>query len=97
MLVAHSINGDCQTGKWNYMHPKMGIKVKCKNGYFLKGPSIAKCDDVPSCHQCACDTLGSVGQDCETQTGQCNCKPGSYGVKCQNRDCHLGFWENWGR
>ena len=96
IYVAYSKNADC-TGKGRYIHPKMSIEVQCKKEYFVKGSRTAKCGDVPSCEICACDTIGSVGKDCDDHTGQCDCKPGSYGVKCQNRHCQVGFWENWGR
>jgi hypothetical protein len=35
-------------------------------------------------------TLGSYNQQCDSKTGQCNCRPGVTGKKCNQ--CAMGFW-----
>ncbi|XP_048504803.1 agrin-like isoform X3 [Athalia rosae] len=49
------------------------------------GPEGAGCPSL-----CGCNRLGSVGDTCNPETGQCECKPGVGGLKC-NR-CMPGFW-----
>ena len=42
------------------------------------------------CLECGCDAVGSFGFNCNTQTGQCSCKPGVSGQICDR--CHLGYF-----
>lgn len=49
------------------------------------GPDGAGC---PS--QCNCNKLGSVSDTCDPESGQCECKPGVGGTKCDR--CMPGYW-----
>ncbi|XP_078614874.1 agrin-like isoform X3 [Branchiostoma floridae x Branchiostoma japonicum] len=49
------------------------------------GAGFAGCPSV-----CKCNTLGSYAQTCDSQSGQCSCKPGVGGKKCDR--CEPGFW-----
>ncbi|KAI5612251.1 agrin isoform X10 [Silurus asotus] len=40
--------------------------------------------------KCHCNQYGSYGGSCEPSTGQCSCKPGVGGLKCDR--CEPGFW-----
>jgi hypothetical protein len=35
-----------------------------------------------SCIPCRCNTAGSASDECDIETGQCNCRPGSIGRDC---------------
>ncbi|XP_034935622.1 agrin-like isoform X2 [Chelonus insularis] len=50
-----------------------------------RGPDGAGC---PS--SCNCNKLGSVSDTCNPETGQCECKPGVGGLKCDR--CMPGYW-----
>ncbi|KAM4651283.1 agrin isoform 2-T2 [Discoglossus pictus] len=39
---------------------------------------------------CQCNQYGSYGGSCDPATGQCSCKPGVGGLKCDR--CEPGFW-----
>uniref|UniRef100_A0A7M4E3Z4 Agrin n=1 Tax=Crocodylus porosus TaxID=8502 RepID=A0A7M4E3Z4_CROPO len=39
---------------------------------------------------CQCNAYGSYGGACDPTTGQCSCKPGVGGLKCDR--CEPGFW-----
>uniref|UniRef100_A0A8D2KTG3 Agrin n=1 Tax=Varanus komodoensis TaxID=61221 RepID=A0A8D2KTG3_VARKO len=39
---------------------------------------------------CHCNPYGSYGGGCDPSTGQCSCKPGVGGLKCDR--CEPGFW-----
>ncbi|XP_029165671.1 agrin-like isoform X4 [Nylanderia fulva] len=49
------------------------------------GPDGAGC---PS--NCNCNRLGSVSDTCNPETGQCECRPGVGGLKCDR--CMPGYW-----
>ncbi|XP_072011994.1 agrin isoform X5 [Engystomops pustulosus] len=49
------------------------------------GVGLAGC---PS--SCQCNAHGSYGGTCDPTTGQCSCKPGVGGLKCDR--CEPGFW-----
>ncbi|XP_030042069.1 agrin isoform X2 [Microcaecilia unicolor] len=49
------------------------------------GVGLAGC---PS--RCQCNVHGSYGGTCDPSTGQCSCKPGVGGLKCDR--CEPGFW-----
>ncbi|XP_067572597.1 agrin isoform X4 [Pseudorca crassidens] len=50
-----------------------------------RGVGLAGC---PS--SCQCNPHGSYGGTCEPATGQCSCRPGVGGLKCDR--CEPGFW-----
>ncbi|XP_074102845.1 wing blister [Cotesia typhae] len=61
----------------------------CKPGY--SGVRCEKCSygyygypDIPGgvCSPCNCNPAGSASDECDEQTGQCNCRPGSTGRDC---------------
>lgn len=39
---------------------------------------------------CNCNKLGSFADTCDPDSGQCQCKPGVGGVKCDR--CMPGYW-----
>ncbi|XP_041425259.1 agrin isoform X3 [Xenopus laevis] len=49
------------------------------------GVGLAGCPSSCQCHQ-----YGSYGGTCDPTTGQCSCKPGVGGLKCDR--CEPGFW-----
>uniref|UniRef100_A0A672JZ50 Agrin n=1 Tax=Sinocyclocheilus grahami TaxID=75366 RepID=A0A672JZ50_SINGR len=49
------------------------------------GFGLAGCPSV-----CQCNHYGSYGGTCDPSTGQCSCKPGVGGLKCDR--CEPGFW-----
>ncbi|XP_047662867.1 agrin isoform X7 [Tachysurus fulvidraco] len=47
--------------------------------------------DMAGCpSKCHCNQYGSYGGTCDPSTGQCSCKPGVGGLKCDR--CEPGFW-----
>ena len=44
-----------------------------------------------ACQRCQCDEYGAESQQCDRRTGQCICRPGSGGTKCDR--CAKGFYE----
>ncbi|MBN3322022.1 AGRIN protein, partial [Atractosteus spatula] len=49
------------------------------------GVGLAGCPST-----CLCNSYGSYGGSCDPTTGQCSCKPGVGGPKCDR--CEPGFW-----
>ncbi|XP_073794674.1 agrin isoform X10 [Danio rerio] len=49
------------------------------------GVGLAGCPSM-----CQCNHYGSYGGTCDPSTGQCSCKPGVGGLKCDR--CEPGFW-----
>ncbi|XP_056589728.1 agrin isoform X3 [Triplophysa dalaica] len=49
------------------------------------GVGLAGCPSV-----CQCNHYGSYGGTCDPSSGQCSCKPGVGGLKCDR--CEPGFW-----
>lgn len=64
-------HGRCLNCKRNTAGPKC---ERCRDNFFRLTPS----DD---CQPCNCDAVGSASLQCDS-TGQCICKPGVTGVKC---------------
>ncbi|XP_076964515.1 agrin-like [Callospermophilus lateralis] len=50
-----------------------------------RGVGLAGCPST-----CQCNPHGSYGGTCDPATGQCSCRPGVGGLKCDR--CELGFW-----
>lgn len=48
------------------------------------------CIALPSSGTCQCNIYGSYKATCDPVTGQCSCKPGVGGQKCDR--CEPGFW-----
>uniref|UniRef100_A0A1I7WMT3 Laminin EGF-like domain-containing protein n=1 Tax=Heterorhabditis bacteriophora TaxID=37862 RepID=A0A1I7WMT3_HETBA len=56
---------------------------QCAVGTYGFGPS--------GCNECACDSVGSLHNRCDKQSGQCLCREkGIYGRQCNQ--CQPGFW-----
>lgn len=49
------------------------------------GPDNAGCPSL-----CNCNKLGSISDTCNPESGQCECKPGVGGLKCDR--CMPGYW-----
>ncbi|XP_076133453.1 agrin [Alosa pseudoharengus] len=49
------------------------------------GVGLAGCPSM-----CQCNSYGSYGGTCDPTSGQCSCKPGVGGLKCDR--CEPGFW-----
>ena len=47
-------------------------------------------DSGRGCTPCECDSLGSVYSQCDQRTGQCTCRPGVEGQKCDQ--CAPGYY-----
>ncbi|KAG7521564.1 netrin-4-like [Solea senegalensis] len=64
----------------------------CKKGFFRDPGRPKTASD--SCTPCSCHTVGSVLSGgtalCHTTSGQCTCKPGVGGPRCDS--CLMGFW-----
>ena len=44
------------------------------------------------CEECYCDSVGSYNSSCDVASGQCHCKPGVSGLKCDQCMAHYyGF------
>ena len=39
-------------------------------------------NSISGCQDCQCSKSGSIGNECNQETGQCSCKPGLIGRKC---------------
>ncbi|XP_067941186.1 laminin subunit gamma-1-like [Watersipora subatra] len=60
----------------------------CRRNYYRSDPR-----DV--CRPCNCDTTGSVQQQCNSY-GQCECKPGVTGVKCDKCEANYYDFDSYG-
>ncbi|XP_074533467.1 netrin-4-like isoform X2 [Halichoeres trimaculatus] len=64
----------------------------CKKGFF-RDPGLPK-TAPDSCKPCSCHPVGSVlsgGRPlCNPSSGECTCKPGVGGLRCDS--CMLGYW-----
>jgi len=67
----------------------MGRKIqnlpeRCEQDYW-------KTDSGKGCEHCDCDTIGSTSRTCNLSTGQCDCKEGFKGRKCD--ECEQDYWK----
>ncbi|KAF3698526.1 Laminin subunit gamma-2 [Channa argus] len=74
---------------------RSGECLKCLNN--TKGPNCESClrgfyhsQSRDACKPCACDLLGSETQQCN-DFGQCRCRPGFEGLRCQRSNCPACF------
>jgi hypothetical protein len=89
--IANSDNVQCTGGR--YLYPAMNIMNQCKTNYYITGTKETTCVKKGSgCSACNCNATSSNGTECSDIYGQCNCKSGFYGKKCDNRDCVWGRW-----
>ncbi|CAK6447793.1 unnamed protein product [Pipistrellus nathusii] len=51
---------------------------RCSSGYY-GNPRMPG----DTCQRCDCSPHGSVHQDCDSRTGQCVCRPGASGLRCE--------------
>ncbi|KAL6259623.1 hypothetical protein P5V15_009539 [Pogonomyrmex californicus] len=80
---------------WYVFFPVHGIQVvKCADswhGCCPDGKTAALGPDGAGCPSlCGCNRLGSVSDTCNPETGQCECRPGVGGLKCDR--CMPGYW-----
>ncbi|XP_074846691.1 laminin subunit alpha-2 isoform X2 [Carettochelys insculpta] len=81
-----SVPGSCDSLSGACLICKRGITgqycEKCVDGYFgnALGPK--------NCQPCHCNTNGSLSELCNSQTGQCECKPNVVGRRCDECKTH---------
>nr|XP_050849942.1 agrin-like isoform X3 [Vespula vulgaris] len=94
---------DCPSNSYCHQTPRFarcckkvqGIQVvKCSDswhGCCPDGKTAALGPDGAGCpSSCNCNRLGSVSDTCNPETGQCECRPGVGGLKCDR--CMPGYW-----
>jgi len=68
----------CRTDNCNTFEPtewKASLLARpCPAGKWKNG--------IGGCQDCQCSTSGSTSNECNQETGQCHCKPGLIGKKC---------------
>ncbi|XP_058793471.1 agrin-like isoform X2 [Phymastichus coffea] len=68
--------------------------LKCEetwHGCCPDGKTAAQGPDGAGCpNQCNCNRLGSLSDTCDPKDGQCECRPGVGGLKCDR--CKPGYW-----
>ena len=74
------------------------IELECAPGFHPSSAFVTcpteESPQTASCQACNCDPVGSVDNNCQGVEGQCQCKDGFYGVKCETANCD-GEWEPW--
>ncbi|XP_011499741.1 PREDICTED: agrin-like [Ceratosolen solmsi marchali] len=92
---------DCPSHTYCHQTPrfarccKKGMQIlKCEDSWHgccpdgktaALGPEGAGCPNL-----CNCNRLGSLSDTCSPETGQCECRPGVGGLKCDR--CMPGYW-----
>ena len=71
--------GRCENCKRNTAGPQC---ERCRDNFFR----LTASDD---CQACKCDPVGSLLLQCDSK-GQCVCKPGVTGIKCDK--CQAGYF-----
>ena len=81
-----NITCDLITGECYCLRHVIGTDCdRCENGFFAKGREDYNANGCQ--HACNCNPIGSVpGTSCDQFTGQCQCKDGVAGLKCDL--CH---------
>jgi hypothetical protein len=79
----HNVTGECQCAP-NVVGAKCS---ECADGFFNLTAG------GHGCSACGClESLGADGPHCDPATGQCRCKPGVSGLRCdQCTPGHYGF------
>lgn len=63
--------------------------------YLNPGFVVAIANYTQNYQACGCDSLGSEGIQCDVDSGQCTCKPGVIGLKCDKcAPNHFGLDSN---
>lgn len=82
---------DILVEKMNQLTPISSLQKKSlmllKFNFFLFSFSMAQfgfADIILGCASCDCNQNGSIGAFCDTHTGQCPCKLGVEGLKCDS-------------
>ncbi|XP_031777264.1 uncharacterized protein LOC100678116 isoform X3 [Nasonia vitripennis] len=92
---------DCPSHTYCHQTPrfarccKKGMQSsRCEDSYHgccPDGKTAALGPDEAGCpNQCGCNRLGSLSDTCDPETGQCECRPGVGGIKCDR--CMPGYW-----
>ncbi|KAJ8688469.1 hypothetical protein QAD02_024264 [Eretmocerus hayati] len=84
-----------QTSRFARCCRKAGEEAKrCEDswhGCCPDGKTAALGPDGAGCpNQCNCNRLGSLSDTCDPESGQCQCRPGVGGTKCDR--CMPGYW-----
>ncbi|CAG0891651.1 unnamed protein product [Darwinula stevensoni] len=76
VTLCDQLTGQCQCKRY-----VIGQKCdRCADGYYnLRSGGVC---NIFGCQPCNCDPIGSVNITCNTETGQCSCKPGVVGLRC---------------
>ncbi|KAM6454465.1 cadherin EGF LAG seven-pass G-type receptor 2 isoform 4-T4 [Liasis olivaceus] len=78
----HPICGPCNCDVGKGFDPdcnKTNGECRCKENHYRPA-------DSASCFLCDCYHTGSLSRTCEPETGQCSCKPGVIGRRCDRCD-----------
>ncbi|TMS35812.1 hypothetical protein L596_003127 [Steinernema carpocapsae] len=69
-------------------------RAACKSDVIIKQLPLLECQQVPGAFKiqdrCQCNRIGAYDEKCDLSTGQCKCRPGVGGLKCDH--CVPGFY-----
>ncbi|KAJ7406864.1 hypothetical protein WISP_130137 [Willisornis vidua] len=89
-------NNNIDTSDPGGCDPRTGQCLRCL--YHTAGPHCAQCQPgyygnalQRSCRPCECEPLGSESPQCEQDSGQCQCRLGFGGLRCDH--CQRGYQE----